>query len=113
MTIFFTSIGSLFNTLHTLSGRANNLIIATQVAQQQLETYRNTPYNNIALGTVDYSSLLDQYKTMGSPKSVTVTTTQKDPNGLKQVDVTVQYHDHKLAKTIAVSTLIALNGINR
>ena len=113
MAIIFIAIAGVFNTLHQVNARANNLTITTQLAQQQLEKYRNTPYTSIATGTTDISSILDAYPNIGSPKTVTVTVVQTDPNGLKSVDIKITYTDHKYPKVVEVTTLIALNGVNK
>jgi prepilin-type N-terminal cleavage/methylation domain-containing protein len=113
ITIIFTSILSLFTTLRQVNARAHNLTLATQLVQREMETFRNTPYTNIAVGTVDFSNLLTPYKTMANPKTGTVTITQSSMTGVKQVDIKVQYTEHKSLKTVQTTTLIYENGINK
>ena len=113
MATVFLAIAGLFNTLHQVNARANTLTVTTQLAQQLLETYRNTAYTAIPLGTTDVSSILTPYANIGSPKSATVTVTQADPTGLKSVDIIINYTDHKNPKVVEVTTLIAINGVNK
>jgi prepilin-type N-terminal cleavage/methylation domain-containing protein len=113
MAIVFIALAGLFNTLHQVNARANTLTITTQLAQQQLEKYRNTPYTSIAVGTTDISSILTPYKNIGGPKSATTTVVQTDPNGLKSVDIKINYTDHGSPKVVEVTTLMALNGVNK
>ena len=113
MATIFIALAGVFNTLHQVNARANTLTIATQLAQQQLENIRNTPYTSIPIGTTDISSILSPYANIGSPKSASIVTTLADPNGLKSVDITINYTDHKYAKVVKVTTLVALNGVNK
>ncbi len=113
MATVFIAIAGVFNTIHQVNARANTLTIVTQLAQQQLEKIRNTPYTSITVGTTDISTILSPYANIGGPKSASITTVQVDPNGLKSVDITINYTDHKYAKIVKVSTLVALNGVNK
>lgn len=113
MAIVFIAIAGVFNTLHQVNARANTLTITTQLAQQQLEKYRNTPYTSIPVGTTDISSILTPFSNIGSPRSATITVVQTDPNGLKSVDIKINYTDHKYPKVVEVTTLMALNGQNK
>lgn len=113
MAIVFIALAGAFNTIHQINARANTLTVATQLAQQQHEKVRNTAYNSIAIGTSDFSSVLTPYKNLGSPKSATMVVTQVNANGLKKIDITILYTDQKNPKTVKVTTLVALNGINK
>ena len=113
MATIFIALAGVFNTLHQVNARANTLTIVTQLAQQQLEKIRNTPYTSITVGITDISSIMSPYANIGSPNSASITTIQVDPNGLKSVDITINYTDHKYAKVVKVSTLVALNGVNK
>lgn len=109
----FLAIFGLFNTLHVINARANNLTIANEVAQQQMESIRNLPYAAIPLGTVDTTAQLSGYPQLGSARSSSTVVTSADSRGLKKLDVVVSYDDRGIAKKLKVSTLIALNGIDR
>jgi prepilin-type N-terminal cleavage/methylation domain-containing protein len=113
MATTFIAIAGVFNTLHQINARANTLTTVTQLAQKQLEKIRNTPYTNITVGTTDISSIMTPYANIGSPKTASITTMQVDPNGLKSVDITINYTDHKYPKIVKLTTLVALNGVNK
>ena len=113
LSITFMSVFSLFDTLHGINSRADHLAVATEVAQREMELYRNIPYNTIAVGTTDVTSALSSYPTLGSTRSASVAVTQVDARGLKQVEVTVNYYDHAIPRKVVLDTLVAQNGINK
>lgn len=96
-----------------INRNARNLTIATQLAQQQMEQVRNTPYNNIAAGTTDISSILGPYPSLENPRSATQTVSVIDANGLKQVDIAISYTVFNRTKHVQLSTQVASVGINR
>jgi type II secretory pathway pseudopilin PulG len=102
----FTDIGKLNRT-------ARNITIATQIAQQEMEKVRNTPYSNIATGTTDISSQLTPYPSLEAPRSATKTVTVIDANGLKKVDIAISYTIYHRTKQVQLSTEISNIGINR
>ncbi len=113
LSVTFLSIYSLFDTLRIVNRRADNLTVATQVAQQQLELYRNIPYNALATGTTDIASALAPYPSLGPGRTGSVVVSQTDARGLKRIDISVDYTDRALTKRVRVSTQVALNGMNR
>lgn len=114
MGIVIVSISQLYLTLRQVNRSADNYTTATQVAQQLMEKYRNTPYANITTGTTDVtSSVLSPYPSLSSPRSATTTVTEVDAAGLKQVDIAVSYKDRSGTRNVQLSTLISNKGINR
>ena len=114
MGIVVVSITQLYATLRQTNRSADNYTIATQVAQQLLEKYRNTPYGNITVGTTDVTSTaLSAYPSLASPRSASTTVTEVDIAGLKQVSVAVSYKDRTGTKNVQLTTLISNKGINR
>lgn len=113
MSITFLSIYSLFDTLRVVNARANNLTLATQVAQKQLELRRNIPYNALDTGTTDISSALTPYPSLGPGRTGSIEVTETDTRGLKRVNVNIDYTDRGLTKRIRLSTYVARNGMNR
>lgn len=112
--IVVLAIDQLFIALKQVNREANNYTVATEVAEQLIEQYRNTSYANISIGTTDVtSSALGPYPSLLSPRSATVTVTQVDPNGLKKVDVAVSYKDRTGIKNVQFETVISYKGINR
>jgi prepilin-type N-terminal cleavage/methylation domain-containing protein len=114
MGIVVVAIAELFIGLRQINQTANNYTIASQVAQQLVETYRNTPYGNITVGTANVTtSALGPYPSLLSPRSATVTVTQVNANGIKQVDVAISYKDRTGTKNVQYSTQISNKGLNR
>ncbi len=114
MGVVIVSLSGLFISLRQTNRAANNYTIATQVAQQLIEQYRNTPYSSIAVGATDVtSSALGPYPSLLTPRSATVTTTQVDADGLKQIDVAISYKDRTGTRTVALTTLVSYKGVNR
>lgn len=111
--IVVLSLFELFAQIRQINRSANNFTTATQLAQQSIELYRNTPYANINLGTKDLAASLTPYPALKSPRTATATVSQIDINGLKQVDVQITYQDRSGPKQIQLSTIVALKGINR
>ncbi|HEY2003792.1 MAG TPA: hypothetical protein VGH44_01600 [Candidatus Saccharimonadia bacterium] len=111
--VVIVSMTDLFTGLRQINRAANNYTIATQVAQQIMEQYRNTPFSSLTLGTVDYSSYLTPYPSLLGPRSATATISQPGASGVDQVDVTVSYKDRTGTKTVSFSTQIANKGLNR
>jgi prepilin-type N-terminal cleavage/methylation domain-containing protein len=113
LSTIFLSIFGLFDTLHGINARANNLATATQVAQREMELIRNQPYNQITTGTKNVTADLSPYPSLGASRSAAVVVSQADSRGLKQVDITIRYYDGAIARRVDVSTLVAQNGIDK
>ena len=111
--IVVLAIDQMFVSLRQVNREADQYTTATEVAQQLLEQYRNLPYSAINTGTTDVtSSALSPYPSLKSPRSATVTVTQIDPNGLKQLDVALSYTDRTGTKNVQFETVISNKGIN-
>ena len=113
MSVIILSIYGFFQSVRDINRYANNLVLANQVAQKQIESYRNTPYNTIPTGTQNLTSILTPYPSLRTPRSATAVITELQPNGLKQIDLTITYSDKGGTKTVVVSTLVAARGINK
>jgi prepilin-type N-terminal cleavage/methylation domain-containing protein len=121
MGIIIVAVSDLFIGLRQINTTANNYQTAVEAAQQQMETYRNTPYSNIAKGTTDITTAaLGSYTNLRSPRSATTTVsyinTDGTPSasdlGLKNVEVAISYTDRTGVKNVRFSTWIANKGIN-
>lgn len=113
LAIIVVAVGGMLDSIGAINRSANQLTIATGIAQQQLERYRNIPYNDINVGTVDLSSALAPYPSLHSPRSATATVTQVDPNGLKEVEIDISYTGSGGTKNVQVATEISYKGINK
>jgi Tfp pilus assembly protein PilV len=114
--VVIVSLTNLFTALRQINRAANNYTIATQVAQQLIETYRNTPYGNISTGTTDVTtSALGAYPSLLAPRSATVVIADVAGTNsqVRQVDVNISYKDRTGTKQVQMSTQIATKGLNR
>lgn len=109
--VAFMAVSDLFLNLSSLNRQAYNLIDTTYLAQQKIETYRQTPYSSIPTGTpaVDFTSELPAR--LGSPKSAYINIVETE-TGLKRIDVFISYKDG-LTKNVEQTTLVTEQGINR
>jgi type II secretory pathway pseudopilin PulG len=106
------AIVGIFIVIGKLSKQSRNLAVATALAEQEVEKWRNSPYTAIPIGTPadDFSSSLPA--NFGSPKSALANITES-PTGIKNVDVVVTYYDDNRPKKIELTTLIGQRGIDR
>jgi prepilin-type N-terminal cleavage/methylation domain-containing protein len=111
LAIASVSMVTLFISAEALNRQARNLTVAGQLAHEKLESQRNTLYNGLTVGTSNFTSSLPSSLT--APRSGTVTITEVEPDGLKQVDVLISWTDGGKTKRVQSSTLIAKRGINR
>ena len=112
-----------------LSDVGQNLIVATTIAQGQIDSTRNTPYNSLAANTgnhelrVTASSptgslipvvsprplLLDSAKFYGR---VFETIASGPYTDTLQVTITINWTEGSATRTYSLTTLVAKNGIN-
>lgn len=112
--VVILSLTNLFVYLRQTNRSANNYTIASQVAQQLIEKYRNTPYSSITVGSTDVTAAtLGPYPSLSTPRSATVQVVEVDSDGLKQVNVSISYKDRTGTKNVQMSTLVSYKGINR
>ncbi len=114
VTIASLAIMTIFLVTAKLNKHARNMAVATALATQKLETYRDAGFSAIPTGAPaeTFTNLLPA--NFGNPKSA-VANVAVDPTkpGLKQVDIIISYFDDKQLKKIQVSTIVAQRGINR
>jgi prepilin-type N-terminal cleavage/methylation domain-containing protein len=106
------AIIGIFITIGAINRESRNMSVATALAEQKIETYRNAGYNAVPIGTPaeDFSSKLPT--NFGSPKSAVANVTTPS-TGLKQVDIVISYTENKRPKKVQMSTLMTQRGINR
>lgn len=109
------AILTAFTSIEVLNRRARNITIATQAAQQQMETYRGTPFVNLPVaGTHNVTStLLGPYDSLGDPREATVVVTDTQPGALKRIDINIYYTESGKRKDIQLSTLMTIRGLNK
>jgi type II secretory pathway pseudopilin PulG len=122
MGIVLVSLTELFTGIRQINRAANNYTSAVEVAQQYMETYRNTPYANISTGTTNVTTAaLSGYPNLLSPRSATTIVTfvdtsgntQATDTGIKKVEMDVSYTDRTGVKQVQFTTQVAEAGLNR
>jgi type II secretory pathway pseudopilin PulG len=106
------AIIGIFITVGKLNKQARNLAVATQIAQQKLETYRNKAYPAVAIGTPAETFTSELPANFGSPKAATATVAEIE-SGLKKVDINITYTDDRRLKHVDITTYITERGIDR
>jgi prepilin-type N-terminal cleavage/methylation domain-containing protein len=112
MGVIIVAIYGFFGSVREINRYANNLVIANQALQQQVEIYRNTPYAGIAVGTQNLNSALTAYPSLKNG-TMSAVVTEPQVTGYKQIAFTLSYLDKGGTKTVKASTIIANRGINR
>lgn len=106
--IVFTGLSSIFISIQRAQVRTSYLESATRAAQKQIESLRNSNYNNLTPGqNINFSANLVDLPS-GSTGNVVVT---EPTPGLKRVDVTVTYTYEGQNKNVSLSSLIGVIGI--
>lgn len=113
MLVVFVAVTQAFIGIGVVNNRSNAQTQAVELMQQKLEVLRNTPYNNLPVGTTDFVSEMDAFAALKNPRSATITVTEVTPSTLKRVDISLSYTQSGRTRTVGTSTLIGLRGINR
>lgn len=113
MLVIFIAVTQAFVGIGVVNNRSDAQTEAVELMQQKLELLRNTPYNNLVVGTTDFSNEMDTFSALKSPRTATITITEVTPSTLKRVDISLSYTQSGKTRTIGTSTLIGLRGINR
>lgn len=102
------SISLAILSINRINDKAGDLTYANILAENKIETLRSQGYNSLANGTVDFSSeLID---TFTPPKSASYTVTTPE-NGIKNVNVTIQYTDQGQTRTLTYASIIGELGV--
>lgn len=112
ISITAAAIINIFILTGKLNKQARNMAVATALAEQKLETYRDAGFNAIPTGSPaeTFTSVLPA--NFGSPKSAIANVSSPQP-GLKRVDIVITYTDDRRTKNVRLTTLMAQRGINR
>jgi prepilin-type N-terminal cleavage/methylation domain-containing protein len=113
MLVVFIAVTQAFIGIGIVNSRSDAQTEAVELMQQKLEVVRNTPFNNLAVGTTDFSGEMDAFATLKSPRTATVTVTEVVPSTLKRVDISLSYTQSGKTRSVGTSTLVGLRGINR
>lgn len=105
----FIGLTNLFSTIQRTQVQTGYLESATRAAQREVESLRNSNYNNLTAGqTINFTSSLPTNLPKGSTGIVQVT--EPSP-GVKRVDVTVTYSYSGKTRDVSLSSLIGVIGI--
>lgn len=104
-------IASLFYTSQYTQKQSRYIDAATRAAQREVETLRNSSYNNLQDGqTINFTTDLPD----SLPKSKSGVAVISEPSdGLKRVDVTVSFTESGRTQNVKLSSLIGLIGISQ
>jgi prepilin-type N-terminal cleavage/methylation domain-containing protein len=107
--VVFTGLSNIFISIQEAQVQTGYLESATRAAQRQIESLRNSNYNNLTAGqTLTFTDQLPQTLPPGSSGSVVVS--EPSP-GIKRVDVTVSYNYAGKDRDVKLSSLIGVIGI--
>jgi type II secretory pathway pseudopilin PulG len=105
------ALTGMFRSILYIQSSATYQKSATLAAQRQIESLRNSNYNDLVSGsTITFTS--DLPTNLPSPKTGTVNVTEP-VSGLKRVDVTVSYSHGTATKQVKVSSMIGIIGITQ
>lgn len=107
------SIGiiGIFRSILYIQTATNYQKIATFAAQREIETLRNSNYNQLVAGsTINFTSELPPELPRGKTGTVIVS---EPVAGIKQVDVTVAYKHNNSNRQVKVSSMIGVIGITK
>lgn len=109
--IIGTSITALFLNIQQIQISTNYLESATRAAQREIESLRNSNYNNLTPGsTITFTDQLPD--DLPSGKTGTVVVSEPSP-GVRRVDVTVTYTHEDTPRKVEMSSLIGVIGITQ
>lgn len=106
------AIIGIFTTIGIINRQSRNMAVATAIAEQKIEIYRDAGYEAIPTGSPaeDFSNKLPA--NFGAPKSAVANVTTVSP-GLKRVDILINYTESGSPKKVQTTTLMTERGINR
>lgn len=109
--LVMTGLGTLFITIQRVQAQATYTEMANRAAQREVESLRNSSYNNLTPGqTINFTSELPDTLPAGATGSVAVS---EPVSGLRKVDVTVTYTYGGSTKNVTLSSLIGVLGITQ
>jgi type II secretory pathway pseudopilin PulG len=105
------ALTGMFRGILYIQSAAQHQKSATLAAQRQIESLRNSNFNDLVAGsTVNFNAELPS--TLPSPKTGIVSVSEP-VSGLKRVDVTVTYRHSGQDKQVKVSSTIGIIGITQ
>lgn len=107
--VVFSGLSSIFIGIQRAQVQTSYLESATYAAQRQIESLRNSSFNNLTPGVdIDFSDSLPD--TLPGDSTGNVVVSEPQP-GLRRVDVTVSYDYGGQSRDVQLSSLIGVIGI--
>ena len=107
--IIIASLGQVVNSYINVSKSGRYMNLANSFAEAKVEALRNDGYNNIATGTTSLTSQLPSQLPKGTA-SMTVTTPS---GGIKEIDLSITYHDQGSNRTLNYTTYVGELGVGQ
>ena len=104
---FLASMNLVTDNYTSLGKRSRNLVLVNSYAEAKIEGLRNSGYNSLGAGTTDITSELPS-QLPGRSGNLIVT---QEPDGIKQVDLSVSYKDGTLNRAYSYRTYIGELGV--
>jgi len=102
-------VSSLYLSIANIQRQSQYTEIANRAAQAEVESLRNSTYNQLTAGqNIDFSSQLS-----GLPSATGTVVVTEPQTGLKRVDVTVSYNAGSQQHNVTLSSLIGVIGITQ
>lgn len=111
MGLVVVGLTNLYISIETTQRKSQRLEVATRAGERQIESLRNSQYNNLTPG-VDINFTNDLPADLPAPRSGVVVVTEPE-DGLRRVDVTITYKDGVGTRTVKQSSLIGVIGIGQ
>ncbi len=107
--VVFTGLSSIFISIQRAQVNTSYLESATRAAQKEIESRRNSNYNNLTTGQdINFTSTLPTNLPAGSTGTVDIS---EPTPGLKRVDATVTYTYGGDTRNVTLSSMIGVIGI--
>ena len=102
-------VSSLYLSIANIQRQSQYTEIANRAAQAEVESLRNSTYNQLTAGqNIDFSNQLT-----GLPSATGTVVVTEPQTGLKRVDVTVSYNAGTQQHNVTLSSLIGVIGITQ
>lgn len=111
--IIFAAVSQAFVGIGITNNRSNAQAQAVELLQEQVEEVRNTPFQELAIGSNNFDGDLSAFPALGKPNSTQQVVSEVTPGVLKKIEITISYTQSGIQRKIGTTTLVALRGLNR
>jgi prepilin-type N-terminal cleavage/methylation domain-containing protein len=96
--------------LTAINNRARDLSLANIIISNKAEQIRNSGFNSLNVGTVDFSSELPSE--LAKPRSASYTIAQPSA-GIDEVTLSISYKDYNRTRTLTYKTIVSELGVGQ